>query len=206
MSSSVFRLGNMPRRPRRDDFMTGMQTLLYGMIAMTPTVCLSQPSTQQTKGDLELRTHEEDQHSGFPEAFSFLLVNTSTHDVLLPAPSIECEDPTGDGSLRLHVEFTPLDPHQARSGSGCSNERMDHRPIFDRIKSWKTLHPGESLSLTASRERLLYRNDGPGKYEFWAYYFPPAMEPDERQALLAKGIKFPQEIAISNHVILVKSQ
>jgi hypothetical protein len=187
--------------------MTGLQTLLLGLIAVMPTACLSQLNTQQTKGDLELRIHEEDQHSGFPEAFSLLLVNTSTHDLLLAPPSSECEDPGVDGSLRLHVEFKPLDPNQAGGIQRyCTNDRPDDRPISDRIKSWKTLHPGESLSLTASRERLLYGDAGPGIYEFWAYYFSPGMHPNELQMLLAKGIRFPQKTAISNHVILVKSQ
>jgi TonB family protein len=39
------------------------------MIAITTTVCLAQTSPEPTAtGDLELRLHEEDLHSGFPEA------------------------------------------------------------------------------------------------------------------------------------------
>ena len=67
---------------------------------------------------------------------------------------------------------------------------MNHMSIFERIKSWKTLHPGESLSLSASRKRLGDNLQDPGTFDFWAIYFPPVMNKDERKALLAKGFKF----------------
>ena len=64
---------------------------------------------------------------------------------------------------------------------------MNHLPIFERIKSWKTLRPGESLSLSASRKRLGDNLQDPGKYDFWAIYFPPAMEKDERKSAHCAG-------------------
>jgi hypothetical protein len=186
--------------------MTGMQALLLSMIVMMPSVCLSQASLQQTAGDLELRIQAEDLHSGVPDAFRFVLVNISTHDVLLPTPSIACEDPPLDGDLRLHDKFKPLDPNEPGHGTVCANDRKDLRPILTRIKDWKTLHPGESISLTASRKRLLDPNDSPGAYEFWAVYSPPAMGPDERATLVEMAVQFPQKELTSTHIMFVKSR
>jgi hypothetical protein len=86
----------------------------------------------------------------------------------------------------------------------CTNDRMDRQPISERIKHWKTLHPGESLPVTASRRRLNDRNEGLGTYEFWVSSLPPLMEQDERKALLDRGIQFPRKVLDSNHIVLVK--
>ena len=164
----------------------------------------AQVSSSATSGDIELRIQTQDVGSGLPVGVSFQLVNTSGHDILLPPPSIACENPTLDGSIFLKTDFTPRDPDAPRQGDNCTNDNMNHMSIFERIKSWKTLHPGESLSLSASRKRLGDNLQDPGTFDFWAIYFPPAMNKDERKALLAQGIQIAQEMAVSNHIILDK--
>jgi hypothetical protein len=164
----------------------------------------AQVGSSTTTGDIELRIQVQEVRSGLPLGFDFELVNTSGHDILLPSPSIACEDPTMNGQIILKTDFTPRDPSAPRHFSGCTNDNMSHLPISERIKSWKTLHPGESLPLSASRKRLGDDLQDPGTYDFWAIYFPPAMEKDERKALLAHGIQIAQEAAVSNHIILSK--
>ena len=59
----------------------------------------AQVSSSATSGDIELRIQTQDVGSGLPVGFGFQLVNTSGHDILLPPPSIACENPTLDGSI-----------------------------------------------------------------------------------------------------------
>ncbi len=184
--------------------MAVIRAFVLGVFSTYVAALPAQVSSPTTTGDIELRIQAQDVSSGLPVGFSFQLVNTSSHDIRLPSPSIRCQDPTMDGSIYLHTDFTPRDPNAPRQGSNCTNDNMNHLPIFERIKSWKTLHPGESLSWSASRKRLGDNLQDPGTYDFWAIYFPPAMEKDERKALLAQGIQIAQKMAVSNHIILNK--
>jgi hypothetical protein len=185
--------------------MAVIRAFVLGVFATYVAALPAQVSSPTTAGDIELRIQAQDVSSGLPVGFSFQLVNTSGRDMLLPSPSIACEDPTMDGSIFLKNDFTPYDPNAPRQGSACTNDNMNHLPIFERIKSWKTLHPGESLVVSASRKRLGDDLHDPGTYDFSATYFPPAMEKDERKALLAQGIHIAQKIAVSNHIILKKN-
>ena len=183
----------------------GRLNILLGLAlaVISPTVGISQPRAEEQPG-LELRLQPEDVQAGVPEAFSFVLVNRSNHDVRVPMPSIECEDPSFDGSIFLKVEFQPLRPDAPGFGSGCANDRMDRPAIMNRVKNWTNLHPGESLSLRAVRKRLLYPDKEPGTYEFCAHYFPPSVTPGDRETLNQSGIDFPQNELTSAHVTFVK--
>jgi hypothetical protein len=188
----------------RRAYMAVIRAFLLSVLSTCIAALHAQVSSPTTTGDIELRIQAQDMSSGLPVGFSFQLVNTSGRDMLLPTPSIACEDPTMDGSIFLKNDFTPYDPNAPRQGSACTNDNMNHLPISERIKSWKTLHPGESLVLSASRKRLGDDLHDPGTYDFWAIYFPPAMEKDERKELLAQGILIAQKMAVSNHIILKK--
>ena len=185
--------------------MAVIRAFVVGVFSIFVATLTAQISRPTTTGAVELRIDANYVGSGTPASFSFRLINASGHDILLPSPSIRCEDPTMDGSIYLHNDFTPNDPSVPRKESFCTNDNMKHLPIFERIKSWKTLRPGESLTLSASRKRLGNEVQDPGSYDFWATYFPPAVEKDERNALLAKGIQIPREIAVSNHIVLHKT-
>jgi hypothetical protein len=184
--------------------MAALRAFVLGVFSTCLAALPAQVSSSTTTGDIELRIQAQDVSSGLPVSFSFQLVNTSGHDILLPSPSIACENPTMDGNIFLHTDFTPRDPNTPRQMHSCTNDNMNHLPIFERIGSWKALHPGDSLPLSASRKRLGDNLQDPGTYDFWAIYFPPVMEKDERKALLAQGIQIAHEMAVSNHLILNK--
>jgi hypothetical protein len=184
--------------------MAVIRAFVLGVFSTCVAALSAQVSSSTTTGDIELRIQAQEVSSGLPVSFSFQLVNTSSHDILLPSPSIACEDPTMDGQIILKTDFTPREPNAPRYFRSCINDNMNHLPISERIKSWKTLHPGESLPLSASRKRLGDDLQDPGTYDFWAIYFAPAMEKDERKALFAQGIHIAQETAVSNHIILSK--
>jgi hypothetical protein len=63
---------------------------------------------------------------------------------------------------------------------------------LERVRAWKTLHPGESIAVKASRDRLLYKDWGAGTYEFRALYNPPVMTLSDRELLRQSGIVIPQ--------------
>ncbi|MGA7318627.1 MAG: hypothetical protein WBX22_32200 [Silvibacterium sp.] len=183
---------------------SAITAFVFGVFFTYVAALPAQLSSSTTTEDIVVRIQAQDVTAGLPVGFSFQLVNTSGHDILLPSPSIRCEDPTMAGSIYLKTNFTPRDPNAPRQETACTNDNTNHLPIFERIKGWKTLHPGESLSLSASRKRLGNDFQDPGTYDFWAIYFPPAMEKEERKALLARGIHIAQEMAVSNHITLNK--
>jgi hypothetical protein len=51
---------------------------------------------------------------------------------------------------------------------------------------------------------LHYDDMGPGKYEFWAEYSPPAITPDDQKALKEAGIDFPSEPLKTMHLVYYK--
>jgi hypothetical protein len=169
------------------------------------TASFAQDNPEAKRDNLELRLEVEDIQGGIPQAFIFLLVNKSDHDIRVPTPTIECEDPAGDGSFSLKVNFRPSRPDETGIGYGCTNDRADKRSILDRMKTWKNLRPGESIVLKVAQERLPYACKEPGTYEFWAYYFPPAMTPSDRKVLSQTGIDFPHSRLATTRVTFVKN-
>jgi len=149
------------------------------------------PPPNPTDHGFELRLQPEDFEKDVPEAFMFTLVNTSDQEIRLPQPAIECEEPVWDGGFSLQVTFSPIDGGEG-FGRNCSNERTDTRPILERVKAWKTLRPGESIAVKASKDRLFYRTAGAGTYKFRAFYNPPVMTKSDRELLRQTGIIFPE--------------
>jgi hypothetical protein len=169
------------------------------------TAAFAQGNPETKRDNLELRLEAEDIQGSIPQGFIFLLVNKSDHDIRVPTPAIECEDPAGDGSFSLKVNFRPSRPNENGIGFGCTNDRTDKRSILDRVKTWKNLRPGESIVLKVARERLHYSYKEPGTYEFRAYYFPPAMTPSDRKVLSQTGIDFPHSRLTTTRVTFVKN-
>ena len=93
--------------------MTVIRIFALGVLCTYVAALPAQISSSTTTGDIELSIQTQDVSSGLPVAFSFQLVNTSGHDILLPSPSIRCEDPTMDGTsictltLRLVILTLP---------------------------------------------------------------------------------------------------
>jgi len=169
------------------------------------TAAFTQDNPETKRDNLELRLEAEEIQGGIPQAFVFLLVNKSDHDIRVPTPAVECEDPVYDGSFWLKVNFRPSRTDENGSGHGCANDRTDKRSILDRVKTWKNLRPGESIVLKVARKRFHYDFKEPGTYEFSASYFPPAMTPSDRKVLSQTGIDFPHSQLTTTRVIFVKN-
>jgi hypothetical protein len=174
-----------------------------GLVAVLLSVSNAQTPEQRTAANLELRLQPETLKGGVPQAFRFELVNISDHDVWAPMPTVQCEDGF-DGSIDLSLDFRPLDPGPPGEGFGCAGDRLGWPSILDRVKEWKVLHAGEKLTLTADRAHLHYDSDRAGRYEFWASYSPPSVEPADQAILRQAGIDFPLGKLATQHLVFEK--
>ncbi len=165
-------------------------------------VAQTAPSIQQ--GDLELRLQPEDVRSNVPTAFTFLIVNRSDHEMRLPMPALERGD-ASHGTIWLHLTFVPSrhssTPSQLRGGG--FNDYI-YQPILDRVRSWKVLRPGESISLGTTHDRVIAGEAG--TYDYWAYYDPPGMPKVDEEVLQKAGIDYPKAELESTHVKFVRKQ
>jgi hypothetical protein len=123
------------------------------------------------------------------------------------SPSAPIESPFGDPFKGTFLSRTKGDTitEVQQHWSEASDESKDKRSILERVKTWKDLHPGESIVLKVAKERLHYDCKEPGTYEFLAYYFPPAMTPSDRKALSQTGIDFPHSQLTTAPVPFVKN-
>jgi hypothetical protein len=175
--------------------------LLLADAPLTTTV--AQTPTRQRMGNLELRLQPERVERGVPQAFSFLLVNKTDHDVRVPIPTIECADSL-NGDIELRLRFTPLKPGPPDEGRGCAHDRGDWPPIMERITDWKTVHSGDALVLHADREHLFYDDSRLGTFEFWAVYSPPSTDAADQRKLEESAIDFPHDKLRTRRVSFLK--
>jgi hypothetical protein len=188
--------------------MTVRSQLITPALAAAFSTCITPIATNaQIVGNdhsavLELRIQPKDIRMGVPQAFAFQLVNVGNHDVRVPTPSVYCSGLDGTLSLRLH--FVPLVPGGPGSGGGCGGTPMDRPPILNRAKEWRLLHPGESLTVEADKNRLQFEDREPGTYEFWATYQPPQLSASDQAELRQAGIDFPQAKLTSMHIVFIK--
>jgi hypothetical protein len=152
----------------------------------------------------ELQLRPDSIVDGVPQGFTFWLMNTSSHDVRVPTPGIECS--FVDGTIWLRLDFTAFGDAEIREGGGCAGDTMGRPPILERAKTWTLFHPGQSVSWSATRERLHYDNRQPGIYEFWAEYSPPSIDAPDREKLRAAGIDYPQVKLASGHIAFRKER
>ena len=142
---------------------------------------------------------------GIPQSFTFRLINFSNHNLWVAGLAVECTN-TYDGYLSLRLKFTPSQSSASEMGGGCVEDKFFLKApnILDRVKEWKLLPPGEAVEKRASSAELLYASEQKGIYEFWAEYTPPALQPEERQALHERGIDFPEEKLSTAHLTFSK--
>jgi len=172
----------------------------------------------QMFGELELKLKPEQIKDGMPEAFIFLLINKSNHDIRLPTPEVDCGN-SYTGSIMLRVHFVPSRPDEDRVLHGCAADKYDWQEILERAKEWKVLRAGESLSMEAKVSRpgksfgikqgkfqVFLDDHAAGSYEFWADYEPPAISSGDKDALTAVGIDFPRGGLSSTHITFRKDQ
>jgi hypothetical protein len=170
---------------------------------LTVIVLLNAVSARTSSGDLEFRIHPEDIVGGIPQAFTFVFVNHSHHDVRIPGPAIQGEDSLG-GHIELQLRFTPLKPGPPGEGRGCAGDTFNPPSLMDRIKTWNVVHAGETLTFRADRQHLFYDDAQPGTYDFWASYYPPSVSRSDQNKLHDTGIDFANERLATGHVAFVK--
>jgi hypothetical protein len=192
------RMGGKSQFPR---FALAAASLVITLLAVVG----AQTPDQRKTANLEFRLHPEATEAGVPQAFSFVLVNTTGHEIRVPRPTIACED-SFSGAFWLRLYFRPLKPEPPDEGRGCAFDNENWPPILDRIKEWNVLRSGETLTLKADREHLFYDGSKPGTYEFWAIYNPPNIEPSDQKKLEESGIDFPRERLATQHVRFSKTQ
>jgi hypothetical protein len=162
----------------------------FFVLALTSVVLMSghaQRLSQSHQRNLELTLQSKDFQMGVPQTFIFTLVNKTNHEVRVPyIPNIDCDD-TLYGAMWLR--FTASGPQSV--SRGCGVNVVGGETIWNRIKGWKVLPPGGSLSFQAGRERGLYSDQMNGTYEFWAHYDPPQISLVDQDLLRKAGIDFP---------------
>ena len=147
--------------------------------------------------NLELRLTASQVSHGLPRLFTFVLVNRSDHPVLLPPQPSLCIGL--NGTINLAMTFTPLKGEVTGWGSGCGSN-VSFPPILDRLKSWKRLEPGESLSVPYEHDSSKDFGMAAGTYDFSGTYEPPKLTPEDIATLEQAGIDFPRQTLTSNHL------
>ena len=136
---------------------------------------------------------------GVPTGFTFVLTNVSNADLYLPLPDIDCGNRTPRGTIWLAESWAPL----SGDGLGKGNAACDFGSVYPSpqmtleglTKSWKLLHSGEALRVSADESALHFNPAGSGTYTFSARYTPPDLSPDAQRLLSQSGIIVPKQIA-----------
>jgi len=180
-------------------------TLALGSATWASTQLFNaRPAVKDKSDNLQLRLEPIDIQMGVPQAFTFVLVNISDHDVRIPsAPSLDCGD-NYNGSLWLILKFTSLVHGPSGISRGCSSSGGHWPLLMDRVKGWKVLHSGESLAIEATKDQLQFEDKEAGTYEFWVVYQPPPLSVEEQAQLHQAGIDFPHDELTSTHIAFVK--
>ena len=198
------RLGKLLKIPFfRDPFiylkLVGVRArTIVGMLLLTTTLP-AQENVQEPIPNLVLRLAAAEIVNSVPQAFTFRLINTSHHNVWVADPGVECAD-SYNGYFSLRVKFTPFHPPGSEDGGGCAGDRLNWPPILERAQEWKLLPPGQAIEKIIRRTELRYEVGQPGIYEFWAEYYPPALQPADQQTLRERGIDFPLNKLTTSHL------
>jgi hypothetical protein len=172
--------------------------LFVSIVLATSTFALTQPSKLIVGVPPSLTLTIEaagTRFQGLPVVITIKLTNTSNHDISIPIPKSDCSDAMyGTLSFRVTIKPTtgpiPLE-------TGCfADYSFAGLNVWDRIKSWKRLSPGEKLvfekSVPAETEAILKGPLQNGTYEFSATYAPPYLSAHDKELLRNSNIDFPQ--------------
>lgn len=163
---------------------------------VVPTSGVSQLLAPRPTEKLELRLQPEAVLKSIPQAFTVILVNGTANDVRVPVPSVECGD-APHGTIWLRLDFKSSGDRAGLSRS-CVKDFV-YSSISERINQWRVMRPGESMVLARINDRAL----GPGSYDYWASYDPPATSEADQDWLRKAGIDYPKEKLDSPHVKFV---
>jgi hypothetical protein len=158
-----------------------------------------------TKPKVELRILPSQLDRGLPKSFTFVFVNRSSHQLRMPRPT-KCIG--GNGTVLLRSQFKPLNTRGVPSGGagGCGGGLTEKIQVFEWAKSWQSLNPGESLSVSYSRRDLFNFQEDAGDYEFWGEYVPPKLTIEEISLLERAGINFPRVTLATAHLNFKRPQ
>jgi hypothetical protein len=177
--------------------------ILAVLTAVAETLSAQQSvSTRVAHGSLpkmELRILPGQLDRGLPETFTFVFVNRSGHQLRIPRPT-QCKG--GNGTVILRSKFKPLNTLGVPSGGGggCGGGLAGKIQVLQWAKSWQSLNPGASLSISYSRRDLFNFQEDAGDYEFWGEYEPPILTIEDVLVLERAGIRFPRVPLTSKHV------
>lgn len=180
-----------------------MRTQSFAVVLMLAPFLSSAQTAKVPHPNLELHLIPGEIRNGVPGAFTFELVNISDHDVRVPRPLVDCHSDFV-GYIWLRLVFSPPNAGGEEAGYGCGADKDGWPQILQRVQEWKLLHPREAAKQTIGQGQLHYEGKDSGKYDFWAEYHPPAIEPDDQKTLRKAGIDFPREPLGSKHVIYQK--
>src|SRR5581483_5525373 len=121
--------------------------------------CIVSAQLSHAKQSIELRLEPSQIINGVPEKFSFVFLNLSDHRVSIPVVS-PCRAGTS-GVLILNLNFSPALPNTSGRGGGCGGSNSHPPSILEQAKMWKTLEPGDSLTLTYRRSELFVFEEAP---------------------------------------------
>jgi len=158
-------------------------------------------STQAAQGSspkIELRLLAGQLDRGLPTSFTFVFVNRSGQQLRIPRPT-QC---MGGGTVMLRSKFKSLNTRGVPSGGGggCVSGSEEIQKIFEWVKSWQSLDPGGSLSVSYSRKDLYNFQEDAGDYDFWGEYIPPKLTIKEVSLLESAGVRFPRVPLTSTHL------
>src|ERR1700722_397589 len=90
---------------------------------------------------------------GLPKSFTFVFVNKSGQQLRMPRPT-QCIG--GNGTVTLRSKLKPLNTRSVPSGGGggCGGGLTEKVQVLEWAKSWQSLDPGASLSVSYSRQDL----------------------------------------------------
>ena len=177
--------------------------ILALLTAVAEILSAQQPvSTRIAHGSfpkVELRILPGQLDRGLPKNFTFVFVNKSGHQLRIPRPT-QCIG--GNGTVTLRSKFKPLNTRRVPSGGGggCGGGLAGKIQVLEWAKSWQSLNPGASLSVSYSRRDLFNFQEDAGDYEFWGEYVPPKLTIEDVSVLERAGIRFPRVPLTSKHV------
>ncbi len=151
---------------------------------------LSRGATARTP-NLALTIEPDGPFTGVPRSFAVFLTNTTDHILRLPRPYLDCSA-IPHGTLYLRLKYEPSGvSRRILSGRGCTADFLHSRDsILQRIASWETLLPGQSLTTHAVLPEPETTGE-PGTYTLFADYVPPYVTAYEKAELTQRRIDLP---------------
>jgi len=194
---SIRRCIEIMARVRNIAIVLALLTATAGTLSSQDTV--STQMAQDSVPKVELRILPAQLDRGLPRSFTFVFVNRSGHQLRIPRPT-QCFG--GNGTVVLRSSFKPLNTRGIASGAGggCGGGLLEKIEVLEWAKSWESIAPGASFSVSYSRRQLFDYQEDAGDYEFWGEYVPPKLTNEDASLLERAGIHFPRAPLVSTHL------